>query len=870
MEPRDEEWDDPSITSLPRDDGTATAEGGPDDAPQSKATRKKLCLVALAALAALSALTLGLGVAFGPGAGAVSSSSSTANAANDAGEDGATITLEDCLALEKELVATSSPKSAAYVPSTVAPTTTEATEGAPSASGPADEPSGGKGGAPYDGAFFPLYDYGDASGPGGGTDDNGGEDVRKLEGVKEMEIQCKHVLAAHRSKEESQSTSIIVSYSSPEGLDEVKAHVTGKKGKLRLKGGVRRFRRPQKVKGAKGRKTKGEDGDGEDENYVGAAMLGYVVLQTGSAADVAAEVLEIEALKGVASAERDGIIQALDRQLRGSAHSAGDKGHRSFAESQPWGIAAINVTQLWAIAPKRHVKVCIPDTGYDLGHLDLPNNENVTGTSFIDSQPWAVDGEGHGTHVAGTIAAIGGNGRGVVGVLPDPARISLHITKVLDDQGRGNMTTLLNAVMDCVDNGADVISLSLGCGGPECYSAAVNAAFQDAYDQGVVLVAAAGNSGTDALNYPAGYSSVMSVGAIMESGYLSNRSSRSDQTEIAAPGINVNSTWPNDAYVNISGTSMAAPHVAGVAALLVSHFPECSNQQIRNAMIQSAAEPPSNDARNTNGWEKYYGWGIVDAGAAYNLLSEGCVKAGGVDPLDMGFNNTHEAALGGSGQKTYGCVSDKQCAGSYGVDSRANKCDIDSNVCYLDCEAAGKVSLELKLKTDMFPAETSWMLVDSCSNVMVDALPLRSGLSPNTTYTEQYCVDESAYEFTIFDLFRDGICCSYGSGSYNITYDGAVVASGDGKFGSTETKTFGSCEQTATAGPEDAEETSTASPADPTIQATTVSPADLGQISTTGPTTTTTTTSSPVLSTSTTLTTSTASSRAPQISTIFT
>ena len=93
----------------------------------------------------------------------------------------------------------------------------------------------------------------------------------------------------------------------------------------------------------------------------------------------------------------------------------------------------------------------------------------------------------------------------------------------------------------------------------------------------------------------------------------------------------VYSTVPGG-YGSKSGTSMACPHVAGVAALLVSHFPECTNNQIRNAMIGSTREPPTGDSRNSPGWDKYYGWGIVNAGKAYELLSQGCEIAGGAYP----------------------------------------------------------------------------------------------------------------------------------------------------------------------------------------------------------------------------------------------
>ncbi len=126
------------------------------------------------------------------------------------------------------------------------------------------------------------------------------------------------------------------------------------------------------------------------------------------------------------------------------------------------------------------------------------------------------------------------NTAGVVGVNPDPSRFSFHIGKGLSDSGSGTGDDVINAVDDCVANGAHVISMSLGCS--NCYRAAYDEAYQEAYDAGALVIAAAGNSGSDVEHFPSGYQSVVSVASVMESGSLSYFSTRNQQTEIAGPG----------------------------------------------------------------------------------------------------------------------------------------------------------------------------------------------------------------------------------------------------------------------------------------------------------------------------------------------
>jgi len=296
-----------------------------------------------------------------------------------------------------------------------------------------------------------------------------------------------------------------------------------------------------------------------------------------------------------------------------------------MAESTPYGINMVQAMQVDDSFVSNR-KVCITDTGYSLGHEDLIS-AGVTGDDGYgsnDTGNWYNDGHGHGTHVAGTISAIGGNNTGVVGVNRN-GQLQLHIVKVFNDSGSWAYgSDMVAAVDQCVAAGANVISMSLGGGAP---SSAEQAAFDNAAANGVLAIAAAGNDGNSTMSYPASYDSVMSVAAVDSSKNVAYFSQYNSQVEIAAPGVSVNSTLPGNTYDAWSGTSMATPHVSGVAALVWSHFTECSASQIRHALNMTAED------RGTAGRDNYYGYGIVMAKNAIDALTtDGCDVTG--DPQE--------------------------------------------------------------------------------------------------------------------------------------------------------------------------------------------------------------------------------------------
>jgi len=220
-----------------------------------------------------------------------------------------------------------------------------------------------------------------------------------------------------------------------------------------------------------------------------------------------------------------------------------------MADDIPFGIPMVQADQV-SDAFTSNQKVCIIDSGYHIGHADLPS-ANVTGDFLAGSGDPFIDSCGHGTHVAGTIAALA-NGSGLIGVMPN-GNIPLHIVKVFGDDnwtsgscGYSYNSDIVAAAYECRDAGSTVINMSLGGGAP---TTTAEQAFADLAAQGILSIAAAGNDGTTQLSYPASYDSVVSVAAIDAARNLASFSQRNAQVELAAPGVDVASTVPYSAAV---------------------------------------------------------------------------------------------------------------------------------------------------------------------------------------------------------------------------------------------------------------------------------------------------------------------------------
>merc|ERR1719458_551539 len=453
---------------------------------------------------------------------------------------------------------------------------------------------------------------------------------------------------------------------------------------------------------------------------------------------------------------------------------------RKLAEDTPYGIPMVlEDIDFWKGlgAPSGSIKVCVADTGYDLGHEDLPNGGDVTGSDSSSNGSWDSDGHGHGTHCSGTVAGLGENSKGVVGVIPDNAggKFQLVIGKALSDSGSGSGSGVLGAVQSCVDKGAKVISLSLGGG---AYSGTTDDFYDNLYENDDILfVAAAGNGGSSSKLYPASYRALMSVAAIDSNMNKASFSQYNDQVEISAPGVAVKSSLPDDKYASWSGTSMATPHVAGVAGLLWMYFPECKNYQIRNVIAATAKD------LGDSGCDTKYGHGLVQAKKAYELLSQGDCggNLGKAFPAKGGCQQS--VPDGPTAAPTPECTNDSQC--DDGDSCTVDTCDNGLCISTPNCASCGKSKIDVEITIDNYGDETAYDIKDASGNKVMQG----SGWPANSVNSFWQCFSSGSYTFKITDAYGDGICCSYGNGGYSVKVNDQQVESG-GQFGSEEQKTF--------------------------------------------------------------------------------
>lgn len=277
-----------------------------------------------------------------------------------------------------------------------------------------------------------------------------------------------------------------------------------------------------------------------------------------------------------------------------------------------WDLTKIGMPEVWDLASGgSNIKVAVIDTGIDYTHPDFvgrtilkgpnyaycPGNRNSK-TGFCLSPPGVdpMDDHGHGTHVAGTIGAVTNNSTGIAGINP---KVTLMAIKTMKNDGKGEMSDNVNAMQYAIEHGANVMNMSLTSSKsrkplPCSKVPELQDTINDAISKGIIVVVAAGNSNEDAANeIPTSCSGVIVVGATdaADKRWITNLATASNygsRIDISAPGVNIISTYKNGGYSQNTGTSMAAPHVAGAAALLLSLKPKMSFIEIKNCLVNNA------------------------------------------------------------------------------------------------------------------------------------------------------------------------------------------------------------------------------------------------------------------------------------------
>ncbi len=336
-------------------------------------------------------------------------------------------------------------------------------------------------------------------------------------------------------------------------------------------------------------------------NQVSAARMAVVELPSAAAAH------RLAARAGVRTVELDVPVRATEVATAKGKPSGGTT---QPAQVLPWGINEVGASTVWGSGNRgAGVNVAVLDTGIDTSHPDLQANIAGGYLAIHDGKyrrkTSYSDDNGHGTHVAGIVAAVD-NSIGVAGVAPG-AR--LWSVKVLDSNGFGWTSDIVDALYwaigtrsDAVrDNDIQIINMSLGADSGSTVEAT---ALADASTAGILLAAAAGNDGS-AVDYPAAYPEVVAVAALDSADAVPSWSSRGPQVELAAPGVSIFSTYKGGGYATLSGTSMASPHVAGAAALVWGAQPSLDAAGVR-ALLDGHAQD-----LGVSGRDELTGYGLV-------------------------------------------------------------------------------------------------------------------------------------------------------------------------------------------------------------------------------------------------------------------
>jgi len=284
----------------------------------------------------------------------------------------------------------------------------------------------------------------------------------------------------------------------------------------------------------------------------------------------------------IKSIEEDIMINIHDASARTSPTTKTPKS-KIYNGSQmiPWGVNQIKAPFAWKKSLGNKISIGVIDTGIDPMHPDLRAAASQGINLLFPGMP-PTDDNGHGTHIAGIIAA-SSTQQGILGVAP---LASIHAVKAFDRLGSAYVSDIIAGIDWCVENGMNIINMSFGM---KTFSLALESSIRSAYKAGVIIVASCGNEGRKAtIDYPARFQQVVSVGALTRAGKVASFSNKGKRIDIYAPGENIYSCWLNNRYNELSGTSMATAHVTGVVALMLAAKPTLKPLQVKQAIKRNS------------------------------------------------------------------------------------------------------------------------------------------------------------------------------------------------------------------------------------------------------------------------------------------
>jgi subtilisin len=493
----------------------------------------------------------------------------------------------------------------------------------------------------------------------------------------------------------------------------------------------------------------------------------------------------IDALRrnpNVTSIEPDGLFHKIDMEL-----------------DNTWGVKRIGAGTVHDSGNKGlGVTVAIIDSGIDYTHPDLggclgESCKIAGGSDFVNNDDDPMDDDGHGTHVAGTVAA-NEDSSGVVGVAPEA---TLYALKVLNASGSGSFSDVIKALEWVVDNGIKITNNSYGSSGDP--GTLVKAAFDNSYAAGVLHIAAAGNSGNcrgknDSVGYPAKYASVVAVAATNSSDNRPCWSSTGPDVELSAPGVSINSTKMGGGYIIYSGTSMASPHVAGVAALVLGTNASLATTEVRQILTSTAQD------LGAAGRDTLYGYGLVDAVAAVGAVSSPITPTPAVNVTV----NTDKSSYSGSDTDAIltAVVKDEYGSPITNLNSSAFDTTVDggpTSVAFSETATGGTYAGTLALSELAATNHNVTVTVTDNSvsgsgstsfSIQLVSAATTASVSSITYATTGGKHNDKHLNITVTVNDNLGNVVSGASVSINLSRNGSVVGSGSGTTGSSGTVTF--------------------------------------------------------------------------------